>query len=331
MSTSSPPAISITGLRKSYRRPRRPRRHRPVGAGGVGLRPARPQRRRQDDDGRHPVHAQPPPTAARSSSAATTWRATPRRSARPSPSPGSSPPSTTCSPARRTCGSWPTCDHLGRDEGRRRIADLLERFDLGEAAGKPVATYSGGMRRKLDLAMGAGGRPRIVFLDEPTTGLDPRSRRTMWEIVRDAGRRRRHDLPDDAVPRRGRRARRPDRGPRRRPAGRRGHGRGAQATGPRRPRSACTFRDRAGLDVRGSPLLPDAAASTDALTLDGAQRRQPRVAAVGAPHAGRRVRSTSPTTSTVRHPRPRRRLPRPHRAAHQRDRGDRHDHARPTR
>jgi ABC-2 type transport system ATP-binding protein len=74
--------------------------------------------------------------------------------------------------------------HLGRDEARRRIADLLDRFDLGDAADKPVATYSGGMRRKLDLAMGLVSRPRIVFLDEPTTGLDPRSRRTMWEIVR---------------------------------------------------------------------------------------------------------------------------------------------------
>ena len=74
--------------------------------------------------------------------------------------------------------------HLGRDESRRRIADLLERFDLGEAASKPATTYSGGMRRKLDLAMGLVSNPRIVFLDEPTTGLDPRSRRTMWDIVR---------------------------------------------------------------------------------------------------------------------------------------------------
>ena len=75
--------------------------------------------------------------------------------------------------------------HLGREEGRRRIAGLLERFDLGEAARKPVVTYSGGMRRKLDLAMGLVSNPRIVFLDEPTTGLDPRSRRTMWDIVRE--------------------------------------------------------------------------------------------------------------------------------------------------
>ncbi len=74
--------------------------------------------------------------------------------------------------------------HLGRDESRRRIAELLERFDRGEAASRPATTYSGGLRRKLDLAMGLVSNPRIVFLDEPTTGLDPRSRRTMWDIVR---------------------------------------------------------------------------------------------------------------------------------------------------
>ncbi len=75
--------------------------------------------------------------------------------------------------------------HLDRREGRRRAAELLERFDLVEAARKTAATYSAGMRRKLDLAMGLVGDPRIVFLDEPTAGLDPRSRRTMWQIIRD--------------------------------------------------------------------------------------------------------------------------------------------------
>ncbi|MGW2216821.1 ATP-binding cassette domain-containing protein [Nonomuraea sp. NPDC001684] len=75
--------------------------------------------------------------------------------------------------------------HLGRAEGRRRPAELLERFDLTGAAGKPAAAYSGGMRRRLDLAMTMVGTPRLIFLDEPTTGLDPRSRRTMWQIVRD--------------------------------------------------------------------------------------------------------------------------------------------------
>ncbi len=76
-------------------------------------------------------------------------------------------------------------NHLGRAEGRRRVADLVERLDLGEESRKPAATYSGGMRRRLDLAMTLVGNPRIIFLDEPTSGLDPRSRRSVWRIVRD--------------------------------------------------------------------------------------------------------------------------------------------------
>jgi ABC-2 type transport system ATP-binding protein len=75
--------------------------------------------------------------------------------------------------------------HLGRREGRRRAAGLLARFGLTEAAKKPAAAYSGGMRRRLDLAMGLVGDPRVVFLDEPTAGLDPRARRTMWQVIRD--------------------------------------------------------------------------------------------------------------------------------------------------
>jgi len=75
--------------------------------------------------------------------------------------------------------------HLDARAGRRVAGELLERFDLTEPAGKLVSTYSGGMRRKLDLAMTLVGGPRIIFLDEPTTGLDPRSRRTTWEIVRE--------------------------------------------------------------------------------------------------------------------------------------------------
>lgn len=75
--------------------------------------------------------------------------------------------------------------HLDRSEGRRRAAELLRRFDLVDAAKKTPATYSGGMKRRLDLAMTLMGDPRVVFLDEPTTGLDTRSRRAMWGIVRD--------------------------------------------------------------------------------------------------------------------------------------------------
>ena len=74
--------------------------------------------------------------------------------------------------------------HLDKAAGRRRTAELLEQFDLTEAARKPVATYSGGMRRRLDLAMTLVGDPRVIFLDEPTSGLDPRSRRGMWQIIR---------------------------------------------------------------------------------------------------------------------------------------------------
>ncbi len=75
--------------------------------------------------------------------------------------------------------------HLGRADGKRKVADLLERLDLVEAAGKPASTYSGGMRRRLDLAMTLVGSPQVIFLDEPTTGLDPRSRRSVWQIVRE--------------------------------------------------------------------------------------------------------------------------------------------------
>jgi ABC-2 type transport system ATP-binding protein len=75
--------------------------------------------------------------------------------------------------------------HLGRAAGRRRIAELLKRFDLTDAARKPLSAYSGGMRRRLDLAMTLVGNPSVIFLDEPTTGLDPRSRRTMWQIIRE--------------------------------------------------------------------------------------------------------------------------------------------------
>ncbi len=75
--------------------------------------------------------------------------------------------------------------HLGKRERRTVTAELLERFDLTAAARKPASTYSGGMRRRLDLAMTLVGGPRILFLDEPTTGLDPRSRHAMWQLVRD--------------------------------------------------------------------------------------------------------------------------------------------------
>jgi oleandomycin transport system ATP-binding protein len=73
---------------------------------------------------------------------------------------------------------------IPRKQAKERAAELLERFDLTEAARRPAKTYSGGMRRRLDLAASLVGRPRVLFLDEPTTGLDPRSRGELWDIVR---------------------------------------------------------------------------------------------------------------------------------------------------
>jgi ABC-2 type transport system ATP-binding protein len=74
---------------------------------------------------------------------------------------------------------------LGREKARLRARELLERFDLVEAADRPVKTYSGGMRRRLDLAGAIVARPPVLFLDEPTTGLDPRGRTEMWTVIRD--------------------------------------------------------------------------------------------------------------------------------------------------
>jgi ABC-2 type transport system ATP-binding protein len=77
---------------------------------------------------------------------------------------------------------------LGRGAGRQRVSELLDRFELSDDADRPASTYSGGMRRKLDLAMTLVGEPSILFLDEPTTGLDPRSRRAVWQLIRDLSR-----------------------------------------------------------------------------------------------------------------------------------------------
>ncbi|MCP2321686.1 oleandomycin transport system ATP-binding protein [Hamadaea flava] len=73
---------------------------------------------------------------------------------------------------------------LPRPRARARVAEVLDRFGLADAAGRPVRTYSGGMRRRLDVAASLLGTPRVLFLDEPTTGLDPRARADVWELVR---------------------------------------------------------------------------------------------------------------------------------------------------
>ena len=113
---------------------------------------------------------------------------------------------------------------LSKAERAERGQELLERVGLSLAADRRVGGYSGGMKRRLDLALALAHRPSILFLDEPTTGLDIQSRTALWDEVAPARRRGgRHRLPHDAVPGGGRRARRPGRDHRPRPHRRRGH------------------------------------------------------------------------------------------------------------
>jgi ABC-type Na+ transport system ATPase subunit NatA len=135
--------------------------------------------------------------------------------------------------------------HLKGSEGKNVVEHLLQRFDLEESADKRSSTYSGGMRRKLDLAMTLVDRPQIIFLDEPTTGLEPRSRRTMWNIVRELVADGMTIFPHHPVPRGSRPARRQDRRARPGQTGRRRHSRAAQAPDPRWPRATAVRRRRA--------------------------------------------------------------------------------------
>ncbi len=120
---------------------------------------------------------------------------------------------------------------LSSARARKTAVELLERFGLTDAADKPISQFSGGMRRRLDLAASLITQPPLIFLDEPTTGLDPRTRGQMWDTIRDLVADGLHRPADHAVPRRGRPAGRPDRRDRPRPQGRRGHSRRAQELG----------------------------------------------------------------------------------------------------
>ena len=216
-------AIEAEGLSKRFgttqalssRRPARPRGHR--------ARPARPQRRRQDHRRAHPRDA-----------AAGRRRHRPRRRTRRRQGRRRK--------VRQTIGltgQYASVDedltgtqnlvligqllNLSTGDAKARAAELLEWFDLTDAAGRMAKTYSGGMRRRLDLAASLVGRPSVIFLDEPTTGLDPAKREDMWDVVRRLVVRRIDRPAHDPVPRRGRRARRRDHRHRPRPGHRQRH------------------------------------------------------------------------------------------------------------
>ena len=145
---------------------------------------------------------------------------------------------------------------LDAREARRRAAELLERLGLSEEADRRVSTYSGGMRRRLDLGATLIAQPPVILLDEPSTGLDPRSRLRALGPRRRAAPRRHHRPAHHPVPRRGRPPRAADRRARPRPHRRRGHG--GRAQGRRRERGALRARrrphaHRTGRDRAGGP------------------------------------------------------------------------------
>ena len=220
-------AIAVRGLRKTYGALEAVRGIDFEIAARRGLRPARPERRRQDDDGRDP-RGLPPPRRRRGRGARRRPRARRRRVARAD---RRRPPV-----ARRCTRPSPSTEMLrlfaGYYREPRPVDEVIELVGLEEKRDDRVRRLSGGQRRRLDLGLALVGDPELIFLDEPTTGFDPAARRRAWETIRVAARPRQDDPADDALPRRGRAARRPRRACCARADRRDGHARRADRPGP---------------------------------------------------------------------------------------------------
>ena len=208
-------AISVRGISKSFGDVARSldvALSRPRGGWCWGL--ARSQRRRQDHARARADHAAQARLGHAPASLTSTWFATPPSCASRSGWPASTQPSTRTSPGRRTSRWSDGCTGPTAVPPRSAGQELLERFDLVDAASRPTKTYSGGMRRRLDLAAALVNKPPVLFLDEPTTGLDPRSRLSLWDVIEELVAEGTDGAADHPVPRGGRPPRQHDRGDR---------------------------------------------------------------------------------------------------------------------
>ena len=236
---------------------------------GQHLRPARLQRGGQDHGREDPVHAAQGRRGDGHRQRLRRRHAGRRTCGSPSASPGSSRPSTRSSPGGRTSCWSPGC---GTSRTRARSPTTCSRASRSPTRPtRKVSTYSGGMRRRLDIAMSLIGNPPVIFLDEPTTGLDPQARIEVWQAVKELAEQRHDGAAHHAVPRRGRTARRPDRDPPRGPDHRRTAPSPSSSSCSRPPRSSTSRSSRPSRTSSSPSSVTTARTATPAMTAASAR------------------------------------------------------------